>query len=209
MWENVSRAEGCVNTPRPLAHLIDSTDRQDAMNATHACSVVGCDRPHKARGWCGLHYSRAATGLPLEAPVRGYGKARCDVDGCDRPHRSNGYCKLHLNRFQRHGDPLFVATRDQRSIAPKGPASVQWKGGSVGYRAAHERVVRDRGAASNQTCVGCGSPASHWSYNNACPDELVSPSGLRYSPNPNSYSPRCTPCHSRFDRAERTFRRPS
>lgn len=34
----IDGAERCANTPRPLTHLIDSTDRQDALNTTD-CSV--------------------------------------------------------------------------------------------------------------------------------------------------------------------------
>ena len=27
-------------------------------NATPTCSIDGCDRPHKARGWCAMHHNR-------------------------------------------------------------------------------------------------------------------------------------------------------
>lgn len=32
---------------------------------TPGCSVVGCDRPHKARGWCNMHYRRVMRGNPV------------------------------------------------------------------------------------------------------------------------------------------------
>jgi hypothetical protein len=53
----IDGAEWCANTPRPLTHLIDSTDRQDALNTTD-CSVPDCTHPARKRGWCGTHYSR-------------------------------------------------------------------------------------------------------------------------------------------------------
>jgi len=31
------------------------------------CSVEGCLRPHKAKGWCNMHYERSRNGLPVEA----------------------------------------------------------------------------------------------------------------------------------------------
>ena len=34
-----------------------------------ACVVPGCDRPHRARGYCRLHSDRLRRGVPLDAPA--------------------------------------------------------------------------------------------------------------------------------------------
>lgn len=72
------------------------------------------------------------------------------------------------------------------------------------YETVHSRLHRGRGPAWQFCCVDCGGPASEWSYDNSCPDELVDARGLRYSINPDRYAPRCSPCHAVLDRiAER------
>src|SRR5690606_2960253 len=40
----------------------------------------------------------------------------------------------------------------------------------VGYGAAHERVYRKRGRASQHDCVDCGERAEEWSYDHSDPD---------------------------------------
>src|SRR3546814_6020433 len=58
------------------------------------------------------------------------------------------------------------------------------------------------GHAADHTCVGCGGPADHWSYNHDDPSERRSPEGMLYSPEPSHYSARCVPCHKTFDLAQ-------
>lgn len=71
------------------------------------------------------------------------------------------------------------------------------------YEAAHGRVKRLRGHARSHQCVGCGRQADHWSYNHDDADELhavgLSKHAIAYSATPEHYSPRCVPCHKRFD----------
>lgn len=33
------------------------------------CTVAGCERKHKAQGYCNVHYKRLCRGLPLDAPI--------------------------------------------------------------------------------------------------------------------------------------------
>lgn len=72
-----------------------------------------------------------------------------------------------------------------------------------GYGAAHWRVYRDRGPIADQDCIDCGDPARHWSYDHDDQNELLayvrSANPVAYSLNPDHYSPRCVPCHKRFD----------
>lgn len=73
----------------------------------------------------------------------------------------------------------------------------------IGYGTAHDRVRALKGSASNHPCLGCNSPAHHWSYDHQDPHELTSEAahtaGLSYSLNPKHYGPRCASCHRRFD----------
>lgn len=81
-----------------------------------------------------------------------------------------------------------------------------WRGDDISYNTAHKRVRRARGRAKTHLCVGCGEAAAEWSYNHTDPDERTEPvhrpTGIlwfAYSPDPSQYSPRCKPCHQRFD----------
>lgn len=71
------------------------------------------------------------------------------------------------------------------------------------YNAAHERVKQLRGPARLHDCVGCGGTAKHWSYNHDDPNELyeegLSKNAVAYSASIDFYSPRCVPCHKKFD----------
>jgi hypothetical protein len=78
------------------------------------------------------------------------------------------------------------------------------------YHAAHVRVKYWRGSASAHRCVDCGKPASEWSYDYDSPYEQVGqiratdPKTAPYSGDPSAYSPRCKPCHARFDYIRRS-----
>lgn len=52
------------------------------------CSIGECDRPVKARGMCGSHYSRK----------RREWMPNCVYPGCDRPSHLRGYCGAHYQR---------------------------------------------------------------------------------------------------------------
>jgi hypothetical protein len=79
------------------------------------CSVDGCDRRHKSRGFCDPHYLRwLATGDP--EPGRPIGsrkppaRTECSIDGCDRLVLARGWCAAHYQRWKAHGDPLLGST---------------------------------------------------------------------------------------------------
>ena len=68
-------------------------------------------------------------------------------------------------------------------------------------QAVHTRLYRSRGYAREHSCVGCGRQALDWAYQySAGPDELVSPTGRRYSNSMDDYAPMCRKCHMTFDR---------
>lgn len=73
------------------------------------CSIEGCDRPVKTRGWCNAHYLRwrrhgdpLGTGIPLKQTRTADGL--CSLDGCDRRYFGRGLCSRHWARLTRHGD---------------------------------------------------------------------------------------------------------
>lgn len=69
--------------------------------AQPTCTIPGCDRPYRARGWCATHYARWAKGRdPLAEPVRWKGIS-CSEDGCERPVKGRGKCSLHWQRDRR------------------------------------------------------------------------------------------------------------
>lgn len=86
-----------------------------------ACSVRGCRRPVKARGWCNRHYLRWwKHGDPTDnlRPPRG----RCSAPRCTRPHRARGLCGTHYERWRTHGHP--DPDRLIRPLACNVPASM-------------------------------------------------------------------------------------
>lgn len=85
-----------------------------------------------------------------------------------------------------------------------GDRTLHYRTDDAGYTAAHARCKKDRGPIATHSCVDCGTQAQHWSYNHTDPDERLGTSGrslepVPYSLDPNHYSPRCVPCHKRFD----------
>ncbi len=77
--------------------------------AKRTCSIKGCERLAKTRGWCDTHYKRWwKHGDPLAArPIQTVEpRYVCSIDGCDRKHYSHGWCAAHEHRWEKHGDPL-------------------------------------------------------------------------------------------------------
>lgn len=71
----------------------------------------------------------------------------------------------------------------------------------IKYLAAHNRVYRVRGIATEHTCVACSGPAKDWALKHEAGDRQVDPdNGLAFSPDPEDYQPMCRSCHARYDR---------
>lgn len=75
--------------------------------ADRACSVKGCIRPYRARGFCATHWARwRKTGDPgaNENLPRCATEVRlCEVPGCENPHLSRGWCAKHYMRWYTTG----------------------------------------------------------------------------------------------------------
>ena len=171
-------------------------------NAT--CSLADCDKPIKRSGFCYGHYMknwRYGTPTPTFAPgwvdIRGHrfgtlvvrersgSRWVCDCD-CGRVRL------VSAGELNRDGDSSTCG--DRRTHHRREDA---------GYTAAHQRCRSDRGLVQLHSCIDCGAPAQHWSYNHDDPDERLahglSAKAIAYSLDPNHYSPRCVRCHKRFD----------
>lgn len=75
------------------------------------CTVEGCKRPHKARGYCNTHYFQwKRTGeISLEINTRVRIKpAHCTVEGCTNPVKGKGLCGMHWMRNLRHGHTRYT-----------------------------------------------------------------------------------------------------
>jgi hypothetical protein len=167
-----------------------------------SCSAPECDRPirYKTLKLCQKHYFRLRRNGNLSARVQRATREICIIRDCEKldagPH---GLCDKHLARRNRNGDPHTL--RGPRVL--KGPDHPRWQGSNVEYGAVHCRLRSHRGSARSHSCEDCGQPAKQWSYNHDDPNELIQQSGvlqgLPYSSDVNHYSPRCVPCHKRFD----------
>jgi hypothetical protein len=88
------------------------------------CSVLGCHRPVKARGWCTAHYSRwqrhgdPRGGLDAPAPVR-----VCVTEGCDELATLRGFCSPHLAELRNSFPHPSNSHRATSGPGRKGPNS--------------------------------------------------------------------------------------
>lgn len=87
--------------------IIAAIAAEDGM--ARRCSVPGCDRYLKARGYCTGHlqWSKAHGG---ERPTHQLREKRtertpCSIDGCDKPALCRTYCNMHYQRWCRRGYP--------------------------------------------------------------------------------------------------------
>lgn len=182
------------------------------------CSVDECKKPIKRLGLCYGHYMkkwRYGTPTPDFGWTRGERQRRIpaktrrvlqDLAG-QRFGALVALCRVPGGRWTCQcdcGRMVQVRTGDlNRGTRSCGTQGGHRRRGDAGYVAAHDRVRRDRGDVKRLPCVDCGGQARHWSYNHDDPDELVSNEkrtlGIAYSLKPEHYSPRCVPCHKRFD----------
>lgn len=175
---------------------MSTTGLRNGRRWTETCSVDGCGSPFYCKGLCGRHYAR----------LRKYGdpsicwptkRTGCMVEGCHRQHHAHGLCGSHQSR--RASGDLRADVSDRITGRPP-------KGDAAGYDAAHRRLSRLLGPASDRACVDCGKPAAEWSYAGGDPDELTTQPdirsehpGLVYSLDPAYYEARCVRCHRMAD----------
>ena len=71
------------------------------------CTIPGCRRQRRARGWCDMHYVRwRKYGSPDIVHHPGYAPREprvCQVPGCDHPVIAHQRCVRHDRQMRRHG----------------------------------------------------------------------------------------------------------
>lgn len=118
------------------------------------CSIEGCERPAKARGYCNLHYTRwHKHGDPeKKLPTGGWGwkhgrKAPydgviCKVEGCDKQATAKGYCHKHYNNTLRIGKPVARSYHHHEICTVEGCSKPHQ---TMGYCTMHYGRVRQHG----------------------------------------------------------------
>lgn len=86
------------------------------------CSVPGCGRKHKARGYCEAHYQHFKRGVPIKTEIVTRDRTvyeHCTEPECSNPVKSKGLCFVHYARLLRHGHTKHI----DRTTPPK-PCSI-------------------------------------------------------------------------------------
>ncbi len=81
------------------------------------CTMEGCDRPHKARGYCQTHYMQFKRGISPVGEIRSRERDKlpeCTEEGCAEPVKAKGLCRTHYQRLLRHGHTMY---RDRKTPA--------------------------------------------------------------------------------------------
>lgn len=62
-----------------------------------SCSIDGCEKPVRARGWCSMHWQRWR---------KNNTEFTCSIEGCIGPVKAREYCSDHYYKWSYYGDPL-------------------------------------------------------------------------------------------------------
>jgi hypothetical protein len=87
------------------------------------CSVIGCEKPVRTRGYCSAHYQRVwAHGDPGPPEMlRSKPPAQCEIDGCERRAEKRRMCGGHYQRARYTPrparDPRLRPTRKGTGVA--------------------------------------------------------------------------------------------
>ena len=179
------------------------------------CSVDGCERSAKTRGWCPTHYTRWLKYGDVNV-VRPRGKPAtphpCTVDGCSERPIARGLCSMHYQRLRLYGDP-GPAERKRRA---NGTGCLQQDGyitvydpahplarASTGSVLWHRRELYDRIGPGEHPCFYCGRTL-RWDVTiHEGPDALTVDhlDWNRENNDPENLVPSCNACNCR--RSER------
>ena len=99
MWTTQRNHRKGAYCPPCASHF--GTLGQERRRVGRSCEVLGCERPHRARGWCATHYLRWKNGQ-AQGPIRRRSGTAvgCSKALCDEPHDSKGLCRLHYRMLR-------------------------------------------------------------------------------------------------------------
>lgn len=86
-----------------------------------SCTITGCKKPIKAKGWCAMHHQRwRRTGDPLGLTRNQKVTGMCRLESCVMPifNRTHEYCAAHYRRYLRYGDPEGGITHHKVCTVP-------------------------------------------------------------------------------------------
>jgi hypothetical protein len=81
------------------------------------CTVEGCGRKHKSRGYCASHYQQYKRGITELGALKTRQRIKppcCTEPDCESPVKANGLCAAHYQRLLRHGHTRY---RDRKRPA--------------------------------------------------------------------------------------------
>lgn len=143
------------------------------------CQVEGCERVHKARGYCSIHYQHHLRGVPINPVVKTRDRnppPECTEADCHSAVVGRGLCQMHYARFLRHGHTRYrdrkkppkicAAPGCESYVYAKGKCHQHW------YRQYHmlrkhgltETMLTKMEAAQDGVCAICHTfrPRPNW-----------------------------------------------
>lgn len=138
--------------------------------------------------------------------------ATCEIGDCQNKSCRKGLCQRHYN-LERLGlcvicnvQPATNKTGECTDCKQRGGPPPYRRGAGASITAAHNKVKRERGNASDYKC-GCGNQAAQWALTVKSPSNPTqrvrvwdTMKDIQYSFNANDYKPMCVSCHISFDR---------
>jgi len=107
------------------------------------CSAENCGRPHKAKGYCNLHYQRLVARADMNSPINERPrKLYCEIDACNNPYASSGYCNMHYERLRSGrgmNAPVGIPKEGRGCLVE----ACNLKHHSLGYCARHYERLKD------------------------------------------------------------------
>lgn len=111
-----------------------------------SCTVSGCSRPHKLRGFCASHAQRFRRGAPVDVAIKPRDrtpKEHCSELDCLSPVKAKGLCQAHYARLLRNGFTKKPdRTKAQSACSLAGCSDV-----SYSYGLCNRHYLRQRSAA--------------------------------------------------------------
>lgn len=95
-------------------------------NDFKGCSSPDCDRPMKAKGFCGAHYQRLITGRDTGTPIQDRTIVKyCSVETCHRKSTARGWCDTHYTRWK-YGKKLTLDDSEYGAEVMIGVDGIIW-----------------------------------------------------------------------------------